>query len=80
VCLAIPGRILEITLEQDLVFGQIEFDGQSRRVSLDLVPEAQVGDYVLVYAGFAMVIVQEAEAQSLLQILGEMSEMPRAPV
>ena len=79
-CLAIPGRILEITLEQDLVFGQIEFDGQSRRVSLDLVPEAQVGDYVLVYAGFAMVIVQEAEAQSLLQILGEMSEMPRAPV
>jgi hydrogenase expression/formation protein HypC len=80
VCLAIPGRILEITLEQDLVFGQIEFDGHSRRVSLDLVPEAQVGDYVLVYAGFAMVTVQEAEAQSMLQLLGEMSELLRAPI
>lgn len=74
-CLSIPGRILEITPEADLLFGQVEFAGKSRRVCLDLVREARVGDYVLVYAGFAQSTLDEAEAQSLLKILEELNDV-----
>lgn len=73
-CLAIPGRVLEITLEQDLLFGQVEFAGTAKRVCMELVPEAKVGDYVLVYAGYGLSIVDEAEAQRLLQFYAEMNE------
>lgn len=74
-CLAIPGRLLEITREQGMLFGKVEFAGKPKRVCLDLVPEVQIGNYVLVYAGFATATVAEEEAQSILQILDEIISM-----
>ncbi len=53
-CLAIPGKILETEQEGESRLGRVEFGGIMRKVSLDLVPEAGVGDYVIVHVGFAI--------------------------
>ena len=64
-CLAIPGRI-ERVLEGDLRTGTVSFGGISKDVCLALVPEAGVGDYVIVHVGFAISKVDEAAAQETL--------------
>ena len=64
-CLAIPGRI-ESVLEDDLRTGIVSFGGISKDVCLALVPEAGVGDYVIVHVGFAISKVYEAAAQETL--------------
>lgn len=65
-CLAIPGKISEISgLDLDKT-GLVLFGGISKEISLCLVPEAQIGDYVLVHAGFAITIVNDSEAQKTL--------------
>ena len=64
-CLAIPGRI-ERVQEDDLRTGTVSFGGISKDVCLALVPEAQVGDYVIVHVGFAISKVDEAAAQETL--------------
>ena len=64
-CLAIPGRI-ERVLEDDLRTGTVSFGGISKDVCLALVPEAGVGDYVIVHVGFAISKVDEAAAQETL--------------
>jgi len=65
-CLAIPAKIVEIT---DMQMATIDIMGVSRVVSLDLVPEAVVGDFVLVHAGFALQIVDEETANDTLELL-----------
>jgi hydrogenase expression/formation protein HypC len=74
-CLAVPGKILSIqpgehTQTLDLLrSGQVSFEGILKTVNLAYVPEAQVGDYVIVHAGFALSIVDaEAAAQTLQDI------------
>ena len=79
-CLSIPGKLVEITSELDETFrvGRVSFDGIMREVSLTLVPEANVGDYVMVHVGAAISIVDEEEAKKtfeLLQQLGELHEL-----
>jgi len=71
-CLAIPGRILEISTENGVRAGRVQFGGITREACLDLVPEAAVGDYVLVHVGFAITRVDAEEAARTLQILEEM--------
>lgn len=66
-CLAIPSRIVEI---KDGL-GTIDVDGVIRKVSLLLLEEASVGDYVIVHAGFALHKIDEAAAQESLQLLRE---------
>jgi hydrogenase expression/formation protein HypC len=62
-CLAIPGRIVQIGEDPEQgPRAEVDFDGQLRRVLLLYVPEARVGDYVVVHAGFATTIVPEPEA------------------
>lgn len=73
-CLAIPIQIKSI--EEDMA--QVELGGVLRDVSLALTPEAQVGDYVLVHTGFAINVLNEAEAQETLRLLAEMEEAARA--
>ena len=71
-CLAIPGKILT---EDDLGFartGRVQFGGIVRQVRLDFVPEAAVGDYVLVHVGFAISRIDEEEAQRTYALLSEM--------
>ncbi len=69
-CLAIPARITTIG---ELNMAEVDIMGVSRRVSLDLVPEAKQDDWVLVHAGFAIQIVDEAYAEETLQLLKDMA-------
>jgi hydrogenase expression/formation protein HypC len=71
-CLAIPGKILDCTEQGGLRVGRIQFGGIVRQASLDFVPEAQVGDYVMVHVGFAISRVDAEEAERTYQLLMEM--------
>jgi hydrogenase expression/formation protein HypC len=71
-CLAIPGKILDCTEQGGLRVGRIQFGGIVRQASLDFVPEAQVGDYVMVHVGFAISRVDAEEADRTYQLLAEM--------
>lgn len=70
-CLGIPGKIIEITGDDLMRMGKVDFGGVKREVSLAYVPEAEVGDYVIVHVGFAISQVDEAEAQETLDLLVE---------
>ena len=72
-CLAVPAKVIEI---KDAL-GTVEISGVTRAVSLMLLPEAKVGDYVLVHAGFAMHIVDEKSAEETNALLAEMNGGPR---
>lgn len=65
-CLAIPARI--VTLEENHM-SQVDIMGVSRKISLDLVPEAEIGDFVLVHAGFALQVIDEDTANETLELL-----------
>ena len=65
-CLAIPGRVEEITAEGGLRVGRVNFGGVVKRVCLDYVPEVQVGDYTIVHVGFAISKIDEATAEQTL--------------
>ena len=72
-CLAIPSRIIEIDDTGLLRMGQVDFGNVTRDVCLTYVPEAQVGDYVIVHTGFAISQVDEEEAQETLRLLTELA-------
>jgi hydrogenase expression/formation protein HypC len=73
-CLAVPGKIENITGDEPLTrTGKVSFGGIVRDVSLAYVPEAKVGDYVLVHVGFAISIVDEQEALQIFKDLEELS-------
>ncbi len=71
-CLAIPGKIVGSEEQNGLRIGRVQFGGITRHVSLDFVPEANVGDYVIVHVGFAISRVDAAEAERTYQLLEEM--------
>ncbi len=73
-CLAVPGKILSISGDDDLTrSGRVSFGGVVKEVSLAYVPEAQVGDYAIVHVGFALSILDENEAEQTLQDLAQMT-------
>ena len=74
-CLAVPGKIIEIFTKNNLKMCNIDFGGSVREACLDLVPEAIVGDYTIIHVGFAMSIISEEEAQKTLDMIKEISEM-----
>ena len=65
-CLAIPARIVS---REENTMANVDIMGVNRTVSLDLVPEAGEGDYVLVHAGFALQVIDEATANETLELL-----------
>lgn len=71
-CLAIPGRVLEIDREGTPVMGKVSFSGVQKQVCLEWLPEVQVGDFVIVHVGFAISMVDEKEALETLKMLEEM--------
>jgi hydrogenase expression/formation protein HypC len=75
VCLAIPGRLLQAEEQNGLRVGRVQFGGIVRSVRLDFVPEAQVGDYVMVHVGFAISQVDEEEAERTYDLLREMGAL-----
>jgi hydrogenase expression/formation protein HypC len=76
-CLAIPGKIIEIEPSEDEIFrsGKVSFDGIQRNVNLSMVPEAGVGDYVLVHVGVALQKIDEEEAKITMSYLKELEEL-----
>ncbi len=74
-CLAVPGKILSITGDDVLRSGAVSFGGIHKQVNLAYVPEAKVGDYVIVHVGFAISIVDESEARQTFEYLKQMGEL-----
>jgi hydrogenase expression/formation protein HypC len=76
-CLAIPGKIISIADQADSVFriGKVTFYGIVKQVNLCMVPEAEIGDYVLVHVGVAISLVDEQEALLTLEYLDKMDEV-----
>jgi hydrogenase expression/formation protein HypC len=76
-CLAIPGKILTREEEKDgrLATGKVDFGGVVKDICLAYVPEAKVGDYVIVHVGFALNVLDEAEAQKTFEYLQRLGEL-----
>jgi hydrogenase expression/formation protein HypC len=75
-CLAIPGKIVSVSGDEPLTrTGKIDFGGILKEASLAYVPEANVGDYVIVHVGFALSKVDEAEAHKVFEYLKQMEEL-----
>ena len=71
-CLAIPGKVIEIRNDNGLLMGTVDYDGIMSNVCLAYVPEIQIGQYTIVHAGFAISIIDEIEAMKTYEIWNEM--------
>ncbi len=77
-CLAIPGKIIEITSNQPLArLGRVNFGGIIKEINLSYVPEAEIDDYVIVHAGFALSILDPTEAEEVFKYLEEIGELSK---
>ena len=75
-CLAVPGKIIELTEDEPLArLGQVDFGGMIKTINISLVPEAGLGDYVLVHVGVAIGRVDEREALRVFEYLREIGEL-----
>lgn len=74
-CLGIPGKILSIYEDHGTKMAKIDFGGVSREACIEVIPEAEPGDWTIVHAGFALNLLNEEEAQETLEILQEMAEL-----
>lgn len=68
-CLGVPGQIVAIESTAELLMGRVDFGGVVRDVCLSFLPQAQVGQYVLVHVGFAISLLDQDEAMSTLETL-----------
>jgi hydrogenase expression/formation protein HypC len=75
-CLAVPGRVLDISGDDPLTrVGRVDFGGVVKEINLAFAPEADVGGYVLVHVGFAIAVIDEAEAARIFAHLIEFGEL-----
>jgi hydrogenase expression/formation protein HypC len=72
-CLAVPGKITSISSEEGIRMGKVSFNGVLKDISIEWVPQAQVGDYVVVHAGSALTILDTKEAEETLEIFRQIS-------
>jgi len=79
-CLAVPGKILSVRGEDFLRTARVSFGGIIKDVSLAYVPEACEGEYVIVHVGFAISVVDEAEALQTFEYLKQMGELDELDV
>jgi len=73
-CLAIPGKVVEIDSTVSPVMGKVSFGGIKKEVCLELVPEVKIGEYVIVHVGFAISTMNETEALETLKLFEQMGE------
>src|SRR5262245_57043460 len=71
-CLGIPGKVTSTYREHEVLMGKVDFGGVFKHVCLEHVPEAKVGEYVIVHVGFALSRIDEAEAKQVFEFLGGM--------
>ena len=74
-CLSLPGKILSVTSEAELRMAEVDFGGVHREVCVEWVPEAQVGDYVLVHVGTALTVLDEQSALESIAALTELGKI-----
>jgi len=73
-CLAVPGKIIDIYEKDNLQMARVDFgSGVTRECCLDYIPEAQIGDYTVIHVGFALHLLSEQEALETLTLLKEIS-------
>jgi hydrogenase expression/formation protein HypC len=77
-CLAVPGKVTQITGEGERLMGRIDFSGVTRQVCLAYLPEARVGDYVLVHVGFAIARIDEQTARETFEALAQIGQLEEA--
>lgn len=78
-CLAVPGRIVSVAGDDPLTrTGRVDFGGIVKEIQLSFVPEAQVGDHVLVHVGFAITLLDALEAARVFQHLAEIGALQDA--
>jgi len=74
-CLAIPGKIVDIgPREDEMIMGKVSFGGLEKEVCLSYVPDAKIGDYVIVHVGFALNKIDDDEARRVFDYLEQMGE------
>ena len=78
-CLAVPGKIISIDETTGMRVGRVDYGGVTRDAVLDFVPEAALGDYVLVHVGFAISRVDEEEAKRTLELLDQLDMLAESP-
>ena len=79
-CLAVPGRILSIDVAEPVMrTGRVDFGGVVKEINLAYTPEAGVDDYVLVHVGFAIAVIDEAEATRVFAHLREIDALAAGP-
>jgi hydrogenase expression/formation protein HypC len=74
-CLSIPGRVLETFVDSDVPMARVDFGGVAKRVCMAHVPDAAVGEYVLVHVGFALARLDEQEAKRTFDLLAELGQL-----
>jgi hydrogenase expression/formation protein HypC len=74
-CLAVPGKIIELKDSEGVAMAKIDYGGVTREACMAYLPEAQVGEYVLVHVGFAISRMDEEEAARTLALLREMGDL-----
>ncbi len=74
-CLGIPGKLLAVHEQDGLAMGKVEFGGIAKDICLAYLPEAQVGDYVLVHVGFAISRIDEQEAQEIFAYIQQIEAL-----
>lgn len=81
-CLGVPGKVVEIIQESSLgmTMAKVNFGGIIKEACLAYVPEAEVGDYVIVHAGFALSVIDENEAMEVFEMLKQMQELAELEV
>lgn len=72
-CLGVPGKIVEIFNDRGLLMCKVDFGGAVREACIETLPEAKVGDYTIIHAGFALNLLSEKEAQTTLDLLRQIS-------
>ncbi len=73
-CLAIPGKVIEIYEEAGLPMGKIDYSGTINKACLAYVPEVKLGQYVIVHAGFAIQILDEDEAEAVFEAFDDVTD------
>lgn len=76
-CLAIPGKVVSIAAQLDDTFrvAKVSFGGVMKEVNLSMLPQAKLGDYVLVHVGVAISVIDEEEARKTFEYIQQMGEL-----
>ena len=74
-CLAVPGKIIEKFTNHGTQMGKVDFDGVEMDICLEATPEVQIGDYVIVHAGFAISVLSQEEAEETLDLFRQIEAM-----